>query len=59
VAADVGHAALDRGARACPVGARVVLDPAVALGASPPKRQTMSKNFSAPMSDPKPDSVTT
>ena len=30
-----------------------------ALGAMPPARQTMSKNFSIPMSEPKPDSVTT
>ena len=30
-----------------------------ALGVRPPARQTMSKNFSMPMSEPKPLSVTT
>ena len=31
----------------------------IALGAMPPTGQTMSRNFSMPMSEPKPDSVTT
>ena len=39
--------------------ARTVVTSTEADGASPPKRQTMSKNFSIPMSEPKPDSVTT
>ena len=39
--------------------ARTVVTSTTALGVSPPKRQTMSKNFSIPMSEPKPDSVTT
>ena len=39
--------------------ARTVVTSTTALGFSAPKRQTMSKNFSIPMSDPKPDSVTT
>ena len=39
--------------------ARTVVTSTTALGLSPPNRQTMSKNFSIPMSDPKPDSVTT
>ena len=39
--------------------ARTVVTSTAALGDRPPKRQTMSKNFSAPMSEPKPDSVTT
>ena len=39
--------------------ARTVVTRTTALGCSPPKRQTMSKNFSMPMSEPKPDSVTT
>ena len=39
--------------------ARTVVTSTTALGCSLPKRQTMSKNFSIPMSEPKPDSVTT
>ena len=39
--------------------ARTVVTSTTAFGVSVPKRQTMSKNFSIPMSDPKPDSVTT
>ena len=39
--------------------ARTVVTSTTALGVSSPKRQTMSKNFSIPMSEPKPDSVTT
>ena len=31
----------------------------IALGTMPPLRQTMSMSFSIPMSEPKPDSVTT
>jgi hypothetical protein len=34
-------------------------DETIALGAMFPTRQTMSRNFSIPMSEPKPDSVTT
>ncbi len=60
---------------ACSAGraldARIVGQPAVVLDRAdrrdqhrrgrgePPSRQTMSKNFSMPMSEPKPDSVTT
>ena len=63
---------LDRAQRLRAVDARVVLDAAVVLDrphrgdehdrarlSGSPKRQTMSKNFSIPMSEPKPDSVTT
>ena len=39
--------------------ARTVVTSTTALGVSSPKRHTMSKNFSMPMSEPKPDSVTT
>ena len=39
--------------------ARTVVTRTTALGVRLPTRQTMSKNFSIPMSEPKPDSVTT
>ena len=39
--------------------ARTVVTSTAADGVSLPNRQTMSKNFSIPMSEPKPDSVTT
>jgi hypothetical protein len=39
--------------------ARAVATMTIALGLIPPARQTMSMNFSIPMSEPKPDSVTT
>ena len=39
--------------------ARTVVTSTAADGVSFPNRQTMSKNFSIPMSEPKPDSVTT
>ena len=63
VAADVLHAALERGVV---VAAAVVLDRANRhdehrrrSATRLPIRQTMSKNFVIPMSEPKPDSVTT
>jgi hypothetical protein len=71
VAAHVRHARLDRAQALAAIRAGIVLDApwcliartvvtrTAALGTRPPKRQTMSKNFSMPMSDPKPDSVTT
>ena len=39
--------------------ARTVATRTIALGTMPPARQTMSMNFSIPMSEPKPDSVIT
>ena len=71
VAAQVGGALLDRlqasrgptrGSSSRPpwcLSARTVATSTTALGRMPPLRQTMSKNFSMPMSEPKPDSVTT
>ena len=40
------------------LSARAVATRTTAFGRSSPTRQTMSKNFSMPMSEPKPDSVT-
>jgi len=71
VAADNGHPGLDRRRPLRAVDARIVLDATVVLdrphggdrteadGPIPPKRHAMSKNFSMPMSEPNPDSVTT
>ena len=61
---EVRGAALDRVEPSVRVAAvvlerRAVATSTTALGLSPPARQTMSKNFSIPMSEPKPDSVTT
>ena len=64
MAAHVGHAGLRAASGAVPsppwcLTARTVVTSTTAFGRRLPKRQTMSKNFSIPMSDPNPDSVTT
>ena len=60
--AAMASAASTRGSSSMPpwcLSARTVATSTTALGAIPPLRQTMSKNFSIPMSEPKPDSVIT